>query len=248
MSEPLSSTEIAELLEDIALNISEIALWRIKIMRLKEEIKEQTISEDDIIFSDLYDFLRTAKDEELPLSRTYSINSKKLRVTVTHRHKAENIYGVDLVYEIIDEKIVLLQYKRAGGNRINIDRHQLKKLRELCYDKCIAKKYEDVEWFYEKFQIVAYCPCHYFLYIEPKEELILPACMVEAALNLKEAGRKSANVNEFYRGISRDSFIEAFSKCWVGAIYARKEIVDEMVEVLISDSHLLIHCEERGKQ
>jgi len=244
MSEPLSTIDIDELLEYIALNISEIALWRIKIDRLKEKIEEQKITEDDLIFSDLYDFLRTAKDEELPLSRTYSINNNKLKITLMHRHKGEAIYGIDLIYEIIDEKIALLQYKKSHNNRVNINIAQLDKLKDLCYEKCIAKRFKKGDWFREKFHIVTFCPCYYFIYIEPEEERILPACLVDAILKTEGKERSSANIDEFYRGISRDTFSEAFSKCWVGAIYNQKQDVDEMMERLLSDEHLLIHCEE----
>lgn len=244
MSEPLSNIDINELLKYIALNITEIGLWRTKIDRLKEKIEEQKITEDDLIYSDVYDFLRTAKDEVMPLSRTYSINNKKLKITLMHRHKGETIYGIDLIYEIIDEKIALLQYKKSHNNRVNINITQLDKIKDLCYVKCIAKRYKKDDWFREKFHIVTFCPCYYFIYIEPEEERILPLCLVDAVLKTKEKERKSANIDEFYRGISQSTFSEAFSKCWIGAIYNQKQDVDKMMGRLFSDEHLLIHCEE----
>jgi len=120
----------------------------------------------------------------------------------------------------------------------------MKKLRHFCYDDCPAKKFEGKPWFPEESRIIALCPCYYYLIINLKDELIMPACVVGSIMDSKRKDRKSANVNEFLRGISRASFNEMFSKCWLGAIYTLKENVDLMMDILLSEDHMLIHCEE----
>lgn len=149
MSEPLSLPVIDELLKSVSLTVSEIVLWRNKIRRLKDEIEKQEITEDDMIYSDLHRFLEKAKYEETPLSKVFPIHGASLKVTIAHRHKAESVFGVDLVYEICDRKIVLMQYKKSSQRRFFIDRKQSKKLRHFCYDNCLAKKIERQPWFSE---------------------------------------------------------------------------------------------------
>ena len=43
----------------------------------------------------------------------------------------------------------------------------------------------------------------------------------------------------------RFPFKEMFSKCGIGAIYTLKENVDLMMDILLSENHIVVHCEER---
>ena len=243
MSEPLTASEIDHILKHVVVSIQVIAFWRTKILRLMDELKKQTYSEDDLIFSDLLDFTRIAKDEA-PMSRTYPLDGKELKITIAHRHKAETVFGVDLIYEILNEKISLIQYKKAHEGYVSVDRKQLSKIRDFCYEDCYAKKIEKADWFVQDARLVTFCPCFYYIMNEPGEEIILPACFVEAILDSKKTGRASASIDEFMRGISRDAFIEIFSKCWVGGLNSIKSNVDEMTQVLLRDEHLMIICKE----
>lgn len=247
MSEPLSSEIVDELLKAVSLTLSEIVLWRKKIKRLKKEIEKQEVTEDDIIYYDLHRFIREARYEKL-LSRTFPIDGDVLRITITHRHGGESVFGVDLVYEISDRKIVLLQYKKSNQGRFFIDRKQLKKLRYFCYDRCFAKKYEGKPWFLKESRIVSLCPSYYYLIIGNKEdELVMPACVVESILDSKSKSRSSAKTDEFLRGFSREAFDEMFSKCWLGAVFTLKESVDHMTDILLSEDHILVQAQERSE-
>ena len=244
MSEPLSLPDIEELLKSVSLTVSEIVVWRKKIRRLKDELEKQEITEDDFIYSDLHRFLEKAKYGEAPLSKVFPIDGADLKVTIAHRHKAESVFGVDLVYEICDKKIVLMQYKKSSQRRFFIDRKQSKKLRHFCYDNCVAKKIQHQSWFPEDSRIISLCPCYYYLIIKPGDELVMPACVVESILDSKQKDRGSADTKEFMRGISREAFNEMLSKCWLGAAYTSKENVDLMMDILLSEDHTLIHCQE----
>jgi hypothetical protein len=244
MSEPLSLDVVEELLRSVSITVTEIVLWRKKIRKLKEDLDNQDITEDDVIYSDLHNFLEKAKYEKPPISKIFSIDETNLKVTIAHRHLGESAYGVDLVYEIIDKKIALLQYKKANKGRFQIDREQTEKLMDFCYDNCIAKKIQHKFWFKEDSRIVPFCPCYYYMIIKPGDNLIMPACVVKSILDSKQKGRSSAKANEFMRGISKEAFNELFSKCWVGAIYGSKENVNLMNEMLLSENHIVIHCEE----
>lgn len=243
MAEPLSLETIDELLKSVSFTVAGIVLWRKKIKRLKDELAKQEVIEDDVIYDDLYRFLKRGKYGELPLTRTFPIDGVDVKVTIAHRHKGESVFGVDLVYEVTDTKIALLQYKKSNQGRFAIDRMQHRKLRHFCYDGCMAKKVESRSWFHEKSRIVAFCPCYYYL-IGPKDELIMPACVFESIFDSKSKGRNSANADEFHRGISREPFIEIFSKCWIGAIYPLKENVDLMMDILLLEDHMIVHCKE----
>lgn len=245
MSEPLSLPVIDELFRSISITVSQIVRWRMKIKRLKDELAGQKVIEDDFIYTDLHSFLKRAKNGETPLTKTFPMDGVELKVTIAHRHKGESVFGVDLVYEISDTKIALLQYKKSNQRRFSIDRTQLRKLRHFCYDRCPAKKTEGASWFAQESRLITLCPCYYDL-ISPEDELIIPACVVESILGSKQKARDSAAVNEFGRGFSKESFNEMFSKCWIGAIYALKESVSFMMDTLLSEDHLVVHCEENG--
>lgn len=245
MNEPLSPEIVDELIKFVSFTLSEIVLWRKKIKRFKKDLEKQEINEDDLIYYDLHRFLEHGKNEE-KVSRTFPLNGDFLKVTITHRHKVETIYGVDLVYEISGKKIVLLQYKKSNQGRLSFDREQLRKLRYFCYDRCPAKKFEGKSWFPEESRIISLCPSYYYLIINKKDDLILPACVVESILD-SETKRSSAKSNEFLRGISRGSFDELFSKCWIGASFTLKQNVDTMTDILLSQDHLLVHAQEHIK-
>lgn len=244
MTESLPLSVIDDLLKAVSLTVSEIILWRKKLSKLKKELEKQEITEDDWIYNDLYQFLGKTVYEKPPLSKVYSIDGVELKVTIAHRHSGESVFGVDLVYEIIDKKIVLMQYKKSNQGRFQIDRNQMGKLRYFCYEKCLAKKIQHQPWFPKESRIISLCPCFYNMIVSPDEELIIPACVVESILDSKTKGRSSADKSEFIRGISRETFNEMFAKCWIGAASISNGDVNSMRDVLFSDDHIVIYCQE----
>ena len=249
MPESLSFEVIDELLSLISRDVGQIILWREKIKRFKDDLDKQPITEDDFIYGDLYDFTKSGKFRDMPLSRTFDVNGRKLEVSLTHRHTMEPVSGVDLVYEISKNKIALIQYKKSHNGRFSFDRKQTSNLRNFCFDQCPAKKLENKPWFSNRSRIVSLCPCYYCLVFKRHDDkLFLPACIVESILDSKTKSRASANEEEFMRGMSKDSFVELFSKCWLGATYTTKDSVDLMKETLLAENHMVVYCTEYDKK
>jgi hypothetical protein len=97
MSEPLSYSEVEELLQSVSISIYSVLLWRIKIRRLKNQLAKDEINEDDSIYNDLYKFVKSAKYVSPQKSNVFSLNGVEIKVTISHRHKSESIFGIDLV-------------------------------------------------------------------------------------------------------------------------------------------------------
>jgi len=175
-----------------------------------EKIENQKFVEEDYVHDELKNFLR---DRKKPVhSETFEINGVNIRVTKTHKKEAESVYGVDFVYEILDDKFVLVQFKKVSSDtRLYVDTDQLRDLRKFCNRRCIALKHEEKRLFIDDFRLVPFCPCYYNIILN-REEIILPACIIEGILRKDGKLRKSAYVSEFNRGIKRDSFIDLFSR------------------------------------
>ena len=121
--------------------IVEILRTRVLYKKLWEKIEEQKFYENDYVHNELRNFLREA--EQPVHSETFEINDVTIKVTKTHRKESESVFGIDFVYEIENEKYVLVQFKKvAKDSRLYVDIEQLKDLRQFCNRRCTAIRHE----------------------------------------------------------------------------------------------------------
>jgi len=246
LDERFTNEEIEYIRGNIAETIVEILRLRVKYKALKEEIDKQKIREEDYIYRDVYKFLEG--NDEPTYSKTFEYNGIYITITKTHKEGTETFYGIDLIYEIEDEKFLLIQYKKMDDDkRLTFDRHQLGNLRQFCNYKCIALRNKNKTWFNEQQRIVSYCQSYYNLILDGLE-IFLPACIIESILDSGQPNRKSANIREFQRGILKDCFLDLFSKCWIGAINYSVSDIKKIIDHLIEVRREVIYCMELTRQ
>ncbi|WP_159093575.1 hypothetical protein [Stenotrophomonas sp. SAU14A_NAIMI4_8] len=134
-----------------------------------------------------------------------NIDGVIIEKTILHRRGAADtdISGADLLFEIVGEKYVLVQYKRADGSgRIKNDESQLEELIGSCSNDCPEfRPY-----------MLGNCGAWYAL-IDGKALSYMPACVASKSF----AGRSSCKASNFQRAIEREAFLSAFAKCYIGA-------------------------------
>ena len=168
--------------------------------------------EQDYIFSDHYGQMPSEPRREV-------ING----ITVTSRilHQAgvglRDIVGADLLYEIVDRKFGLIQYKRASSiGSVKNDRQQLETLLNNCPSVCMHKKNRPIPLNWLPLRINSFCGCWYCI-IDGDERKYMHACEAEASFD----NRTAANFNAFRIGIEKEAFLSMFASCRIGALIRR---------------------------
>jgi hypothetical protein len=133
------------------------------------------------------------------------IDGVTIEKTILHRRGAKDtdISGADLLFEIVGEKYVLVQYKRADGSgRVKNDESQLDELMGSCSNDCPEfRPY-----------MLGTCGAWYAL-IDGTTVSYMPACVASESF----ARRGSCKARDFERALEREAFLSAFAKCYIGA-------------------------------
>lgn len=154
-------------------------------------LANQRFIEIDQIYSDLHrlrdwEQVRSERSDQV----VYQIDSKELRIHVTHGRKTEFDFGIDLIYEIVGEKYVVIQYKRLGRS---IDSVQMEKMRRhFCppWQQVACRIKEELP--HRKVRLGTLCTPYYKIVDEdPFSGDYVPLCFLRA--RMKEEELKTAN-------------------------------------------------------
>lgn len=172
-------------------------------------------------------------------------------VTITTRvlHQTgiqmRDITGADLLYEIEGEKFGLIQYKRENRHVIKGDYGQLNTLLNNCPDVCKNKKSRPIPQNWLPLKLNSYCGSWYAT-ISKGEKRFLHACEAESIF----WNSSTANISTFDSGLSKDTFLELFSNCRIGALVRKPK--DENIRQLylgslVENQHLVFEVVQKGK-
>ena len=161
--------------------------------------------------------------------------------TILHREGTQlrDIKGADLLYEIKDEKYILVQYKKANSSgRVRANSAQLDTLLNNCPAICYYKKRPRD---YIPIRMNGYCGCFYRIE-NNNEKRYVHACEAKTLFGT----RNSATFREFSSGISKETFVELFAKCRLGAMTQVKKSY-HYVNLLKQQNHFIMHIVQSGK-
>jgi hypothetical protein len=189
----------------------------------------------------------------MPHVKEHVILGTKVKITVTHRGKAEHIYGVDVLYEIEGKKIAAFQHKKADRKcGLQIDDAQLRKIRRVC-PACNGSQHR-------VFEIVNPCNDEIWAFARrrPSKGYLNPGCAALYVVNSPQEGVQgvvsACRLNEFvsifrknhaeiHSLVSRSTVDEAFVKCIVGYDLAFERDgrgpVDNQYDSFLMDQHLV---------
>lgn len=168
------------------------------IERVKNELdqRKQNPHEEDFIYDEATNGQRIFREV---------VDGVEIEKTVLHRRGSQDtdISGADLLYEIVGEKYILVQYKKSDKNgRVKNDKTQLEELIASCSNSCPPFSPH----------MLGVCGSWYCL-IDGGNLSYMPACIAHATFS----GKASCTASSFNKTLDRDAFLSAFSKCYVGA-------------------------------
>lgn len=197
--------------------------------------------EQDIIYED--HFGQMPSEPRQFTYRGVTITSRILHQTGV---SLRDIVGADLLYEIVDEKFGLIQYKRAKNGSVRNDVVQLEVLLNNCPDMCSNKKKRPIPLNWIPLRLNAFCGSWYCVF-DGKERMYVHACEAEAIFN----GKGSAQIHYFKTGLTKESFLELFSSCRIGALLRRYPgpIIrpDIYTSRLLEQRHIILEVRQQGR-
>ena len=168
------------------------------IDRVKGELADRAKNphEEDFIYDEATNGQRTFREE---------VDGVVIEKTVIHRRGTSDtdIAGADLLFEIVGEKYVLVQYKKSDKHgRVKNDKGQLEELIDSCSNSCPPFRPH----------MLGVCGSWYCL-IDNGNLSYLPACVASETFS----GKGSCSSSKFDRALEREAFLSAFAKCYIGA-------------------------------
>lgn len=238
----MERTELLEINDLMRNDLAAIIHNQLILANLHEELDRSLLNpvEEDFIYREQFD--------QFPAEpTTIIINGISISKRRLHRSgiQLRDIRGADLLYEIEDEKFIIIQYKKASGQVVKNDPIQLNVLLSNCPEVCPNKKKRPIPKDWVPLKIFSFCGCWYNV-IDGTNERHMPACEAEAIFQ----GRKTKIAREFQSGMSKESFLELFAACRIGALinYPQDvEVRDAYVSQLIEDQHIIFEFEQRGR-
>lgn len=209
-------------------------------------LENQRVIEIDQIYFDLHR-LRDWEHNRIqrPDQVSYIIGERELRIHVTHGRKTETAFGIDLIYEIVGEKYVVIQYKRIGAL---IDKAQMEKMRkQFCppWQHMACKIKETMPE--RNFRLGTLCTPYYkFVEGSPFAGNYAPLCFVRAKMH--ELGIQYAKPALMDQSISTDTFEELFVNCLIGSrwTYESKDVSLNELNRLYDDSPKFAYIAREG--
>jgi len=168
-----------------------------------------------------------------PWIRTVERERYVLRIAVIHARHGEHVTGSDLVFELKDNKIVLIQSKKVGSNgRFTFDRLQLSKLAELEAQLNFRSNSVVIQTFPETilYPIIPFRKGAFYHLIMAgsvqTQERFFHISEIMFTLGI----RKSISQNEFFNmGITQKEFDDMFWDCKIGLPDVREEFKREIM-------------------
>jgi len=190
------------------------------------DARDQRPLEEDFIDADLHDVR--------PGSATIrEVDGVQIVIRKLHRRGASSgdIRGADLLYEIENEKYVLIQYKTPDSRgRVAKDEEQMAILKDSCSSPCQPTS-----------SVLPFCGSWYAVR-SLAGTVYHPVCLAEQIFG--PAGSRYATA--FSRGLSRETFDELFARCWIGA-RTRPLDISYLVWSLFNADHFLVTAFQRGR-
>ena len=161
----------------------------------------------------------------------------------------EDIQGADMLYEVEREKFGLIQYKKSSSTSVKNDEEQLQALISNCPDVCTHKKKRPIPVDWVPLKLNSYCGCWYSVIDEEGQKRYMHACEAEAIFR----GRKSGQVKNFDIGLTRETFLELFSSCRIGAFlravpregdHRPSDYIDHLVE----EQHVILEVRQQNRR
>jgi hypothetical protein len=174
-------------------------------------------------------------------------NGVTIRTRILHQTgtRLSDIRGADLLYEVKDEKFGLIQYKRAARGIVHNDAEQLEALLGSCPEVCRNRQNRPLPLGWVPTKVFSFCGCWYQI-IDEGQEWYLPACEAEAIFQ----GRNSKRAELFKSGLTKNTFLELFASCRIGALLRRRAHYDNMdtyTRQLLEDMHAILEVRQLGR-
>jgi len=228
--------EYYEMIRNMLEDAESLAHQQMVIVEVHDKLKRRRILpyERDVISQDHYG---AAPFEPIE----HSVAGVTFTTTMLHREgiQFKDINGADLLYEIENEKYVLVQYKKADSSgRITGDLVQLNRLLNNCPAKCYYKKRPRN---YYPLRINGFCGCFYQLYNNYTKKYV-HACEAKTIFGK----RASVSYDDFSSGIRKATFEELFAKCRLGAMTSEKKS-NWYISILKALGHAILYVLQSGR-
>lgn len=153
--------------------------------------------------------------------------------------RLSDIKGADLLYEIEGEKFILVQFKKSYEGKVKGDKEQLERLLKNCPPMC-PYKIRTPERI--PFKIIGLCGIYYRAHSNSGDVKYLHACEAKSIFGKSD----SVSFSEFSSGMSKETFIDLFAICRIGAITGKNE-PERIAQKLINEDHVIYSVLQRGK-
>jgi len=187
-----------EIIAQVMLEVDGIIDRQRTIRRVRGELdsRHKNPHEEDFIYDEATNGQRVFREV---------VDGVVIEKTVLHRRGSHDsdISGADLLFEIVGEKYVLVQYKRADqSGRVKNDKTQLDELIASCSNSCPPFRPH----------MLGVCGSWYCL-IDGRGLSYMPGCVAYSTFS----GKGSCSASAFDKALDREAFLSAFAKCYVGA-------------------------------
>ncbi len=194
---------------------------------IHDELDRNTLApfEQDIIYREHFGCLPSEP-------RAFVHHGVTITTRILHQTgmRLRDVVGADLLYEIENDKYALIQFKRADQRtkRVKNDIDQFDSFLGNCPEICMYRKNPPRR---VPARLNHYCGCWYRVDYD-SEVSYVHACEAAVIYN----GRASAHVNGFESGLSRDTFLDLFASCRIGAL-VRVQSPERYVSRLLEMQH-----------
>jgi hypothetical protein len=191
-------------------------------------------------------------EEGKPWIKSIEREGYVLRIAVIHARSGEHITGADLVFELKDNKIIVIQSKRVGlDGRFTFPRLQLLKLAELesqfnfGRDSVVIEIFPHIIFYpFRRFKKTAF---YHLVMAGPFQTQERFFHISEVLFTL--GNRKSVPQNEFlHMGVTREEFNDMFWHCDIGAPDVKEDSKRNMLHIycLVTNRMMIwLHIEQK---
>jgi hypothetical protein len=175
-----------------------------------------------------------------------TINGVAITSRILHQTGSglSDVAGADFLYEIEDEKFIIIQYKLARKSAVRADADQLDDLISNCPDVCMHKKKRPIPKAWLPLKLNAFCGCWYSV-IDGADRRFVHACEAETIFQ----NVSTVQASEFSNGLSPNTFFELFSSCRIGAFLRQprdEAIRTRYVEQSLESAHIIYEVIQSG--
>lgn len=193
--------------------------------------------EQDIIYAEQYGGVPSN-------SRTFEYAGVKITTRILHQtgKGLADIRGGDLLYEIEGEKYIITQFKKADSRgKVQNNKPQLDALLKNCPGVCMYKR-RGVTGIPARLN--GFCGVWYRIdQPAPKREThYVHACEAKKIFD----NHGSVNSSNFRSGLTKETFIELFAYCRIGAL-TRVQPSQAQIDILVAKQELVFEAIQTGR-